>query len=381
MNPPEPTPPSIVSQKVHMNATRPQDSQKMKSPETAQILLPASPSTATATPARSRRQAQKFDQPTPEQLAKLGIKVRDFAYESTLPPIRAYVPRQIQPSRLPTDPDVFGGPSEQRSVQRIIPPYPRHVRQPAYADLRALNVEASLGLVSSSQQSDYSAPSSSQPPPSYYESQASEPYIRTPTVTPNGSLQWDVEDTSAVPASQLEPNTEPELLSYADLGFRDPDETPEQLQRKASLVPTEVGSNFSSPLSSPPGSLPLIPPSSTTPAAPSPPAAPDAPPQTKQDTTHQPPPSEPLPDTASPRYYLRKRPAPPSPISAASTRPSSRVRRLPPQPTVTPPHATHPPHPPIATVQSAHAKAKPRNGHNSPRPVAVRRSTKATPVR
>ncbi|KAL4256806.1 hypothetical protein AB1N83_012570 [Pleurotus pulmonarius] len=355
MNPPEPTPPSI----------------KMKSPETAQILLPESPSIpTTATPARSRRQAQKFDQPTPEQLAKLGIKVRDFAYESTLPPIRAYVPRQIQPSRLPTDLDVFGGPSDQRSVQRIIPPYPRHVRQPAYADLRALNVEASLGLVSSSQQSDYSAPSSSQPPLSYYESQASEPYIRTPTVTPNGSLQWDIEDTSAVPASQLEANAEPELLSYADLGFRDPDETPEQLQRKASLVPTEPGSNFSSPLSSPPGSLPLITASSTTPAAPSSPAA--AP------VTHQPPPSEQLPDTASPRYYLRKRPAPPSPISTASSRPSSRVRRLPPQPTVAP---THPPHPPITTVQSAHAKAKPRSGHNSPRPVAVRRSTKATPVR
>ncbi|KAF9498606.1 hypothetical protein BDN71DRAFT_343541 [Pleurotus eryngii] len=366
MNPPEPTPPSI----------------KMKSPETAQILLPASPSMATATPARSRRQAQKLDQPTPEQLAKLGIKVRDFAYESTLPPIRAYVPRQIQPSRLPTDLDDIGGPSEQRSQQRIIPPYPRHVRQPAYADLRALNVEASLGLVSSSQQSDYSAPSSSQPPLSYYESQASEPYIRTPTVTPNGSLQWNIEDTSAVPASQLEPNTEPELLSYADLGFRDPDETPEQLQRKASLVPTEVGSNFSSPLSSPPGSLPLIPPSSTTPAAPTSPAAPDAPSQTTpQESTHQPPPSEVLPDTASPRYYLRKRPAPPSPISTTSTRPSSRVRRLPPRSTVTPPHATLRPHPPSATVQSAHAKAKPRSGHNSPRPVAVRRSTKATPVR
>lgn len=42
-------------------------------------------------------------QPSPEYLASLGIKVRDFAYESTLPPIVPVlrVPRQVQPEPLP----------------------------------------------------------------------------------------------------------------------------------------------------------------------------------------------------------------------------------------------------------------------------------------
>ena len=42
-------------------------------------------------------------QPTVEMLQSLGIKVRDFAYESTLPPIAPIprVPRQIQPSARP----------------------------------------------------------------------------------------------------------------------------------------------------------------------------------------------------------------------------------------------------------------------------------------
>ncbi|KAG1728229.1 hypothetical protein EDB19DRAFT_1941416 [Suillus lakei] len=42
-------------------------------------------------------------QPTIEMLQSLGIKVRDFAYESTLPPIAPVpqVPRQTQPSARP----------------------------------------------------------------------------------------------------------------------------------------------------------------------------------------------------------------------------------------------------------------------------------------
>ncbi|KAG1752546.1 uncharacterized protein EDB91DRAFT_1243305 [Suillus paluster] len=44
-----------------------------------------------------------FQQPTVETLQSLGIKVRDFAYESTLPPIAPVprVPRQTQPSARP----------------------------------------------------------------------------------------------------------------------------------------------------------------------------------------------------------------------------------------------------------------------------------------
>jgi len=49
-------------------------------------------------------------QPSPEYLASLGIKVRDFAYENTLPPIIPVprIPRQVQPEPLPRKCNVRG---------------------------------------------------------------------------------------------------------------------------------------------------------------------------------------------------------------------------------------------------------------------------------
>lgn len=49
------------------------------------------------------RQSRMSQQPSPEFLASLGIKVRDFAYESRLPPINPVprIPRQVQPEPLP----------------------------------------------------------------------------------------------------------------------------------------------------------------------------------------------------------------------------------------------------------------------------------------
>lgn len=49
------------------------------------------------------RQTRVSQQPSPEYLASLGIKVRDFAYESKLPPIIPVprIPRQVQPEPLP----------------------------------------------------------------------------------------------------------------------------------------------------------------------------------------------------------------------------------------------------------------------------------------
>ena len=49
-------------------------------------------------------------QPSPEYLASLGIKVRDFAYENTLPPIVPVprMPRQVQPEPLPRKRNVRG---------------------------------------------------------------------------------------------------------------------------------------------------------------------------------------------------------------------------------------------------------------------------------
>lgn len=51
-----------------------------------------------------RRRPRQSEQPTVAMLAEMGVKVRDFAYESTLPPVpTVYLqPRQIQPS-VPKD--------------------------------------------------------------------------------------------------------------------------------------------------------------------------------------------------------------------------------------------------------------------------------------
>jgi hypothetical protein len=47
----------------------------------------------------STQRFRKFCQPTAAELAGLGIKVKDFAYESTLQPVRTVYrqPKQIQP--------------------------------------------------------------------------------------------------------------------------------------------------------------------------------------------------------------------------------------------------------------------------------------------
>ncbi|KAJ7781006.1 hypothetical protein B0H16DRAFT_1496808 [Mycena metata] len=48
--------------------------------------------------AQAPRLAKKLDPLSVEELAAQGVKVRDFAYESKLPPIKPYVRRPIQPS-------------------------------------------------------------------------------------------------------------------------------------------------------------------------------------------------------------------------------------------------------------------------------------------
>jgi hypothetical protein len=134
-------------------------------------------------------------------LAKYGIKVRDFAYESTLPPINPvyFLPKQIQP-----DPGVLRpsqGPAPQPSSSSGVtkqiekPPaelsiqLPGFVRQRGFFDLR--DYDADNDDLPDSQSSSCML---LQPPPSY--SQESDEYVKTPIVTPNGSLQWqDVDST------------------------------------------------------------------------------------------------------------------------------------------------------------------------------------------
>lgn len=219
-----------------------------------------------------RRRLLRSEQPSVSKLAELGVKVRDFAYESTLPPVpTVYLqPRQIQPSvpkdvNDPNDPHyvleeerkkkvytfestrkIERTPTEPALESDLLPP-PRRT----FPKIKRANAQLDLGSQSQSQSQPQSQPlpvhpvlpyditntplSVSQPVPGLAtDSQQTEPWVDTPIVTPNGSLQWPsgakVEDASAVATSQLEPTvsdsqaspvTEP--MSYSQMGFMDLD--------------------------------------------------------------------------------------------------------------------------------------------------------------
>lgn len=219
---------------------------------------------------RARRKPVHSEQPSVSKLSELGIKVRDFAYESTLPPVpTVYLqPRQIQPSvpkdvNDPNDPHyvleeerkkkvytfestrkIERTPTEPVLESDLLPP-PRRT----FPKIKRTDAQLDLGSQSQSQQQSQThsptshvqphditnTPSGSQPVPGLTtDSQQTEPWVDTPVVTPNGSLQWpnepEVTDTSTVPASQLDSDSQalpvPETVSYSQMGFPQPDSSP-----------------------------------------------------------------------------------------------------------------------------------------------------------
>ncbi|KAF8737936.1 hypothetical protein AX14_012118 [Amanita brunnescens Koide BX004] len=140
--------------------------------------------------------SSKSEQPTVEQLAKLGISVRDFAYESTLPPVAPvyFLPKQVQPDPRVTRPEQ-GHPLplfRQLSVNTIesdrnpAPPPGGVTRQRGFSDLRDYGPYY-IDIPDSQE-------SGSQPSLAY-----SDEYVKTPVVTPNGSLQWQDADIGDIP--------------------------------------------------------------------------------------------------------------------------------------------------------------------------------------
>ena len=135
--------------------------------------------------------SSKSEQPTAEQLAKLGITVRDFAYESTLPPVAPvyFLPKQIQPDPrvtrqeqghpLPLFRQLSVNPSE--TDGQAAPPAGGVTRQRGFSDLRDYGPYC-IDIPDSQE-------SGSQPSLAY-----SDEYVKTPVVTPNGSLQWQDAD-------------------------------------------------------------------------------------------------------------------------------------------------------------------------------------------
>ncbi|KAJ6628939.1 hypothetical protein B0H10DRAFT_1989910 [Mycena sp. CBHHK59/15] len=172
-------------------------------------------------------------QPDPATLAAFSVKVRDFAYESTLPPIAPFRRRQIQPGpgvrrplkrtrvldgarsdsdpddddyndaddpfaprrplqRAPTEPSVGAGGGGGSGTR--VPLKRARERERGFVDLRA----AAAGLLEgvhdsqsqSQSQSQCQSQSQSQLQSQPQSQESDEAYIATPFVTPNGSLQW-----------------------------------------------------------------------------------------------------------------------------------------------------------------------------------------------
>lgn len=145
----------------------------------------------------SNATSSKSEQPTAEQLAKLGITVRDFAYESTLPPVAPvyFLPKQIQPDPrvtraeqehpLPLFRQLSVNASETDGV--LAPPAIGVTRQRGFSDLRDYGPYC-IDIPDSQE-------SGSQPSLAYSQDE----YVKTPVVTPNGSLQWQDADIGDIP--------------------------------------------------------------------------------------------------------------------------------------------------------------------------------------
>ena len=381
----------------------------------------------------------KEEQISASALAKLNIKVRDFAFEGTLPPIAPFCPtlhpplqvqaaprllkRPRQEYGLPeNDPFLVGlsqpvaGPSrpaasasghdglgtkkskplERENTAPIdpnLPPPPS--RERGYADLSQYQstsvsqsqpptdisssprTPARLAIGSQSQNpwnSDYS--SQSQPLPQFEFSQESEPYIDTPLVTPNGSLQWPADiDIESISDSQMDTESQmpvPEIITYSQLGFsplQSQMDNPSQILRDSSPMPSSTLRFQTSPLSAPPSSP--LPRYSRLNASPGPSTEPSCPPASslsprnrspRRPKENKSPYSAPLRESLSPpRYNFRKRHAPPS--SPSPLPPAQRVTRSgsrPPQPKSTS-------RPPQFSMQAAQVKSKRHSSESSPR--------------
>ncbi|KAF8897820.1 hypothetical protein BD779DRAFT_1667739 [Infundibulicybe gibba] len=273
-------------------------------------------------------------QPSPTTLAKDGIKVRDFAYESTLPPIAPWRSPQWR-AKQEDESQGQGEPSKKAKLERQVTEPAIEVLNPptrarGFFDLAECN--PSEDLIINSQP----IPQSFRVVPPTFDSQDTDVYINTPLVTPNGSFQSPMKGVS--PEESPAPEMSYQRLKLAQVSSR------------------LCSSRDSSPLSSLPSSLPLIP---------SPPVA--GPSNPKFLPLSKTPRNIPLSRTVSPRYHFRKRPTAPLAISSP-TKP--RARR-----TLKPP--THPPPRPIAiSVQASHSRSR----GDGPKPSRTRTLRKRTAI-
>ncbi|KIJ69958.1 hypothetical protein HYDPIDRAFT_104630 [Hydnomerulius pinastri MD-312] len=203
-------------------------------------------------------------QPSPEFLASLGIKVRDFAYESTLPAITPVprFPRQVQPAPRPLkrsrrewdgeaeEPLSSGSvyaPSGSQSLSTRTPPkksrslerkatepiekaeiqHTRTLERIAIGQMRSLitpPIQPTVLPVTPSKRFSASPPTSPITPQlSQFASQESE-LVQTPFESP---FRIHVDDTSMIPASQLD--TESQALAIHPISYSQLELSPQPL--------------------------------------------------------------------------------------------------------------------------------------------------------
>ncbi|KAJ7284130.1 hypothetical protein C8J57DRAFT_754172 [Mycena rebaudengoi] len=311
---------------------------------------------------RREKQEKHDEHPSREALVALGIRVRDFAYESTLPPIPPFRRQQIQPGaetqqvqpggeprkrdrvvfdggepdaddpfvakkprrglgRTPTeavlevDTDTGSGSRPSVASSRL---RRTQEQEPGYDDLRRANVRKAVDvLLGGSQPTDASQSQGywqeySQSQSQQYSQDDDEPLIATPLVTPNGSLQWGDDGPPVVRAHTPAIDT-----------TTGPEQRPTTPTLSTTSALTRTLSSLSSPLSEPPSSLIFPPPAITS----SLPAA--------STSTSASIPASPGPARTT-RYQLRKRPptatpptSPTPPKRAAAASPAQPKRGSP----------------------------------------------------
>jgi hypothetical protein len=279
------------------------------------------------------------EQPSVATLASLGIKVRDFAYESKLPPIPPIYrhPRQIQPAVVRTtlkrqwaesgEDNYFQSSSQPETSQKKLE---RTSTEPAIPDSTDIDDYEYDTLHTDSQQPN-NYPESQQMPLSIFESQESEPYVDTPLVTPKGSLQWPVA------ASQFDAESQSTALEPASHDIPKLPNPSSPLASALSLASIDDS----------PKTINSSPPRPTSDLDPQPVDPPH--------DIHAPT----MPRVLTMRYHLRRRPVAPS--SPSPTKLPSLLHNLRPRGAVIPPSGPH-----CTSIQSSHSRAKPKNESGSP---------------
>ena len=311
-------------------------------------------------------------QPSSADLKKLGIKVRDFAYEKTLPPVRTvHLHRQVLPgvarqtiTRQKTEEDASQSQQSQNQSRMAD-------RTPTEPSLTPVPLKRARGLFDleleesddenttlSQQISTPEFLSNTQIPQIPLDSQKSQPRAETPVVTP---WNWDSENSSGVPHSQDNNAPIPQTLSNSHPSVS-LDNRPTGSTSRQSLPSSPL-----TPAPSPPN-LHVIPPATLPHPTPSNGA------RTFSSTSrnHHADSTKELrcpatPKAISPRYHLRKRPAPP--VAAPKSSKRLKVHRSPEKCNVTVSESSRP-HP--ASVKSMHSRNKPHEDMTPPSPPTLR---------